>query len=242
MKKDSYMDGFGNVAKSINATETDGMMLLRLPPALIEPDPAQPRKHFDEQKLAELAESIRRHGQLQPIRIRRADQGPTYIIVAGERRWRACTLLGLETIDAVLLAERDGGDLVREAQLVENLQRADLSPMETAIAYRAEIERLGCSQAELARRLGVSTATVSRTLALLEAPEDVREKVARGESVRRATGAATRRKVAPAKPDKRRAVELELSSGSVRVKRGYTLEQFVDELVAHVAEQKRTAA
>ena len=128
---------------------------------------------------------------------------------------------------------------MRIEQVVENLQREDMSPLETAESYRSLLLAWGVSQAELARRLGVGTATVSRALALLQAPEETRERIASGESVRKATGTARRRKAPPT--DKRRAVELELESGSVRVKRGHTLEQLVEEMRA-VVEQQRSAA
>ncbi len=220
-------------------SDAAGSVIQHLSPAMIERDPQQPRTTFDEQRLQELAESLKRHGQIQPIRVRRSGVVGRYIVVAGERRWRAAILAGLATIQAVVIAERTDIDRVREEQIVENLQRADLSPIESAHAYRALIDRWQCSQAELARRLGVSTATLSRTLSLLQAPQETQARIAGGESVRQATGTARRRKVAPT--DKRRAVELDLASGSVRVKRGHTLEQLLEDLRAAVAE-KRSAA
>lgn len=236
---------FLNTAEFLSRTATpdnaDNASILRLSPGMIEPDPFQPRRVFDEQKLQELAESLKRHGQLQPIRVRRSTIAGRYVIVAGERRWRAARIAGLDKLDAVLVSERADADYVKEAQVVENLQRADLSPIESAEAYRALLERWQCSQAELARRLGVATSTVSRGLALLEAPADVRSRVEAGQSVRQATGRNARRKPTTGKPDKRRAVEVELVSGSVRVKRGHTLEQFAAELVAYIDEHKRTA-
>ena len=221
-------------------SDAPGAVIQNLSPAMIERDPQQPRTTFDDERLAELAESLKRHGQLQPIRVRRSGVVGRYIVVAGERRWRAAMLAGLATIQAVVIAERTDIDRVREEQVVENLQRADLSPIESAHAYRALLDRWQCSQAELGRRLGVSTATLSRTLALLQAPEETQARISAGESVRKATGLARRRKVAPP-TDKRRALELELESGSVRVKRGHTLEQLIEEMRA-VAEQRRSAA
>jgi len=238
---------FLNTAEFLSRTTTpdnaDSSSLLRVSPGMIEPDPFQPRRVFDEQKLQELAESLKRHGQLQPIRVRRSTIAGRYVIVAGERRWRAARLAGLDKLDAVLVSERADADYVKEAQVVENLQRADLSPIESAEAYRALLSRWECSQAELARRLGVATSTVSRALALLEAPADVRSRVEAGESVRQATGTAKggRRRRAPSKPDKRRAVELELGSGFVRLKRGATIEQLVEELRALAVEQRSQA-
>lgn len=241
MSGKDFVDGLRGTGRGTDSTHADGAMLLRLPVSMIDADPDQVRRTFDEQKLRELAESIRRVGLLQPIRVKRSPVGGRYTIVAGERRWRACVMVGAELIDALLVAERDETELMREAQIIENLQRDNPAPLEVAAAYRRYLDDFGCSQAELARRLGISTATVSRALALLEAPEDVRAKLAAGESVRKATGAGTRRKPVAAPHDKRRALELELESGSVRVKRGHTLEQLVDELRARIADQVRPA-
>ena len=214
-------------------------VILSLSVAMLEPDPTQPRKTFDEAKLQELAESLKLYGQLQPVIVRRSPIVGRYQLVAGERRWRACKLAGIAKIRAVEIEEREAGGYIRGAQLVENLQREDMSPLETAESYRSLLLAWGVSQAELARRLGVGTATVSRALALLQAPEETRERIASGESVRKATGTARRRKAPPT--DKRRAVELELESGSVRVKRGHTLEQLLEEMRV-VMEQRRSAA
>ena len=214
-------------------------VILSLSVAMLEPDPAQPRKTFDEAKLQELAASLKLHGQLQPVIVRRSQIAGRYQLVAGERRWRACKLAGIAKIRAVEIAERESGTYVREAQLVENLQREDMSPLETAESYRSLLLAWGVSQAELARRLAVDKSTVSRALALLQAPEETRDRIASGESVRKAPGTAHRRKAPPT--DKRRALELELVSGSVRVKRGHTLEQLVEELRG-VVEQRRSAA
>jgi len=215
-----------------------GVAVSRIRVDMIDGDPEQPRRVFDEQKLEELAGSLRRHGQLQPIRVRKAGAPGRYIVVAGERRLRASRLAGMQTIDAIVIEERATLDTVREEQFVENVIRADLNPLETAEAYRRLLGLWGCSQAELARRLAVSPATVSRSLALLEAPEDTQAKIAAGESVRRATGGdRVPRKHKAATSDKRRALELELVSGSVRVKRGHTLEQLVEELRVVIADR-----
>jgi ParB family chromosome partitioning protein len=206
--------------------------------AMLEPDLGQPRKTFDEQKLLELAESLKNHGQLQPVVVRRGSVMGRWQIVAGERRWRACKLAGIERIKAIEIEERETDGFVREAQLVENLQRADMTPLETAEAYRSLMARWGISQNELARRLSVGAATVSRALALLQSPPETQKRIADGESVRRATGGnCAPRKRKAATSDKRRALELELVSGSVRVKRGHTLEQLVEELRVVIADR-----
>lgn len=197
--------------------------------AEIEGDPEQPRRHFDEKQLRELGESIQAHGQLQPIRVRSVGVSGRYLIVAGERRYRACKLVGIERIDAIVLSDRVDADVVRTEQAVENLQRADLTPREEAECFARLMEAWGCSQAELARRLRKGTATISRALALLSPPEDKPKQQRR------------RRRVA--KQDKRRAAEYQTTAGGVvRVKRGYSLEQLVDELRQVLEEEQRAAA
>jgi ParB/RepB/Spo0J family partition protein len=241
MSGKAFLDTIG-LGSRIAEPEGGDNVILRLSPAMIEPDPAQPRKVFDEEQLRELAASLVRHGQLQPIRVRKAPCVGRYIVVAGERRWRAARLANLQKIDAVVVAERGDTDVIREEQVVENLQRAELSPLESAHAYRSLMERWSCSQAEVARRLGVSTSTVSRALALLQSPDETRAAIAAGTSVRQATATARPSKKRPAKADKRRAVELELPSGFVRVKRGATVEKLLEELRATIAEQSRADA
>jgi ParB family chromosome partitioning protein len=239
MSGKAFLDTIG-LGSRIAEPEGGDNVILRLSPAMIEPDPAQPRKVFDEESLRELAASLVRHGQLQPIRVRPAPCKGRYIVVAGERRWRAARLANLQKIDAVVVAERGDSDAVREAQVVENLQRAELTPLESAHAYRSLMGLWSCSQAELARRLGVGTATVSRALALLAAPDETRAAIAAGTSVRQATARPSKKR--PAKADKRRAVELELPSGFVRVKRGATVEKLLEELRATIAEKSRAEA
>ena len=132
-------------------------------------DPLQPRKHFDDVKLQELADSLKSHGQLQPVLVRPSGRGDgQWLIVAGERRFRAAQRAGLATLDCIVMSDHlASGTGVREAQVIENLIRQDLSPMETGRAYADLIKIRGCSQAELARLLSVGTATVSRALALV---------------------------------------------------------------------------
>jgi ParB family chromosome partitioning protein len=245
MSGKAYLDILGGSPR-VQAVHnpTNAVRVEKVPVSMVDGDPEQPRRHFDEQELRELADSLREHGQLQPVRVRRVTATGRYVVVAGERRLRASKLAGLPTIDAIVLEERVSIDRVRIEQVVENLQRSQLSPLETAEAYRKLINLWGVSQAELARRLGVGTATVSRALSLLEAPEETRAKIAAGESVRQATSKPrqSRKRNTAAKPDKRRAIELELPSGFVRVKRGATLEQLVADLQAAIREQGPRAA
>lgn len=145
----------------------------------IAPNPRQPRQQFDEDSLLELAESIRRHGVVQPVIVARSSGTPPYRLVAGERRWRAAKLAGLTSIPAIVrdLSPREAVEIA----LVENLQRADLSPLETAMAYRALIEEFGLTQAEVAERVGKSRSAVANTLRLLEAPAAIQDALATGE-------------------------------------------------------------
>ncbi len=140
----------------------------------ISPRGDQPRKNFDENALQLLADSIREHGVIQPIIVREMDGiGENYEIIAGERRWRASRLAGLDEIPAVIMT---GDDLkVAEVSLIENVQRKDLNPIEEALAYRALIERFGLKQEEVAAQAGKSRSAVANMLRLLELPDEILE-------------------------------------------------------------------
>lgn len=139
----------------------------------IDVDPDQPRRVFEPEALAELAASIKEYGVLSPVLVRVADGG-TYRLVAGERRLRASRLAGLETIPAVVDSSPDDSSVSLAKQLVENLQRADLTPMERAIAVGQLRDRYDWSVREIARRLGVSKGSVQRSLEVLELPDDLK--------------------------------------------------------------------
>jgi len=144
---------------------------------LIRPNPHQPRTTFDPASLEELRNSIREHGVLQPIVVRRRDEG--FEIVAGERRWRASRLAGRETIPAVVRDDVTDQQML-ELALVENVQRADLDPIEKAKGFRALQAQLGLSQDQIAERVGLQRATVSNHVRLLELPAQIQEAVSRG--------------------------------------------------------------
>jgi ParB family chromosome partitioning protein len=145
---------------------------------LIAPNPQQPRLRLDETGLAELAESVRQHGILQPVVVARVQDGSGYILVAGERRWRAAQLAGLESIPAIVKEAAPRQRL--ELALVENLQREDLAPLEMASAYRALIDEHGMTQEQVAQRVGKSRVAVANTLRLLQLPLKAREALVAG--------------------------------------------------------------
>ena len=143
----------------------------------IEPNKDQPRKAFEPNALAELADSIREHGILQPVVVR-ALPGGVYQIIAGERRWRASRMAGLSEIPAIVIEADDAK--VRELALIENLQRQDLTPLEEAEGYRSLMEHSGMTQEEVAARLGKSRPVVANALRLLNLPKGVKMQLDEG--------------------------------------------------------------
>ena len=143
---------------------------VQLPIAQIEVSAKQPRKHFDEEALSELADSIRQHGVLQPITVRRLASG-YYQIIAGERRWRAARMAGLEQVPALVIEADDRKGM--ELALIENLQREDLNPIEEAGGYQLLMEEYGLTQEEVSAQVGKSRPTVANALRLLALPKQV---------------------------------------------------------------------
>ena len=148
-----------------------------LPLQKVEPNPRQPRRMFDEEELQALADSIAEHGIVQPLAVRDEGNG-YYMIIAGERRWRAARLAGLDEVPVVVLEADDR--TVMELALVENLQRQDLNPMEEAEGYRVLMEDFGLTQEQTAERVGKSRPAVANALRLLALPDEVRELVESG--------------------------------------------------------------
>lgn len=146
----------------------------------IEPDPDQPREEFDEESLGRLAESLRTRGQLQPIRVRWSEARDSYVILVGERRWRAAKMAGMAAVAAVVHDGELTPGQVLSLQLIENALREDLRPIERARAYRHLMDENGWSGSQLARELAVSQPSVVESLRLLSLPEVVREKVEQG--------------------------------------------------------------
>jgi ParB family chromosome partitioning protein len=155
-----------------------GPELRELPIEQIEPNPEQPRKHFDRGPLDALAGSIASAGLLQPLIVRPLDDG-RYELVAGERRWRAAQLAGLERVPAVIRSSPEDERL--QSALIENMVREDLNPVEEARAVAALVDDLGISKEELARRVGRSRAAISNLVRLLDLPDDVQSLLERGE-------------------------------------------------------------
>lgn len=150
-----------------------------LPVGEIRPNPLQPRRHFSEEGLAELAASITEHGILQPVVVSRAPEGG-YHLVAGERRWRAAQLAGLQRLP-VVVREASGDTSLLTLALIENLQREDLTPIEQARAYHHLRVELGLSQEDIARQVGKDRSTVANALRLLQLPLEVQALVDGGE-------------------------------------------------------------
>ncbi len=150
------------------------------------PDPNQPRGEFTPEALERMAESIRDRGQLAPIRVRWSDERSKWMIIAGERRWRAAKLAGLPTIECHFHTGDLSPSELLEQQLVENLLREDLKPVEEAGAYASLMELNGWNGKQVAQRLHVPASQVSRALALLRLPEEIRQRVDAGKISARA--------------------------------------------------------
>ena len=165
---------FGEEFETTAAEEKD---TTELPIAKIEPRTDQPRKHFDEQALLDLSESIEKHGLIQPITVRPLDSG-YYQIIAGERRWRAARKSGLETVPVHIITADE--QKAMEMALVENLQREDLNPIEEALGYQTLQNEYGMTQDAVAKTVGRSRPAIANALRLLGLSEPVRELVESG--------------------------------------------------------------
>ena len=216
--------------------------ILTLKIGRVSPRSDQPRKNFDENALQVLADSIREHGVIQPIAVRELGaMSENYEIIAGERRWRAAKMAGLDEIPAIILT---GDDLkIAEISLIENIQRQDLNPIEEALAYKALIERFGLKQEEVARQVGKSRSAVANMLRLLELPDDVLNMVQDGKlsmgHARAILGLTEEEKMLPLA---QMTVERELSVREVEtlVRKYNTVEEEIPEADEdHTATQRR---
>lgn len=158
------------------SASSEGVQTLRL--SEIEPKADQPRKHFDEEALQQLADSIAQHGLLQPIIVRES-AGGFYQIIAGERRWRASKMAGLTEVPVVIM----DADALKAAEIaiIENVQREDLNAYEEASAYKALMTEYGLTQEEVASKVGKSRSAVANTLRLLDLPEEILEMLKTGD-------------------------------------------------------------
>lgn len=163
--------GLGALFGDINEqTEPPAEGAVSLPLQKIEPNPLQPRKTFDPDELASLAESIRMHGIIQPLTVRKLPSG-FYQIIAGERRWRACRMAGLVEVPVRVIEADDRR--VAELALVENLQREDLNPIEEALGYKSLIEEYGLTQEEASKSVGRSRPAIANAMRLLSLSKEV---------------------------------------------------------------------
>ena len=167
-----------DIQSMINAIEKKAPQLSQVMVALkdIRPNPYQPRKHFDEGKLNELAQSIQEHGIFQPILLKESIKG--YEIVAGERRFRAAQIVGLKEVPAIIVEFTD--QQMMEIALLENIQREDLNAIEEAQAYQSMMKKLKLTQEELAKRIGKSRAHIANTVRLLKMPKQLQDYVLDG--------------------------------------------------------------
>jgi ParB/RepB/Spo0J family partition protein len=166
-------------------------------------DPTQPRRDFDPDELARLAGSIRDVGQTTPVTVRWDAAQDRYVLIDGERRWRAAQSIGAKTLTALVEGRDLSADRLLEMQVVENALRADLSTLEAGAAYRSLMQSWGCTQEELAARLHISQSKVSRAIAALSLPADVQGRTGSGgavAAVKRASRSTGRRRSSKPKP------------------------------------------
>lgn len=175
--------GLGRGFESLLPADFDKSLLLtaddrieKIAVGRLRPNPYQPRKHFDEAALADLAASIKRHGVVQPLVV--TPDGDNYTLIAGERRWRASKLAGLDAVPAVIRTSQELEQL--EIALIENVQRVDLGPLEQAVSIERLHEQFNLSYDEIAKRLGKAVSTVNNSVRLLNLPDAARQALAAG--------------------------------------------------------------
>ena len=174
-KRSALGRGLGALLPGASPAERKGVIHLGI--EQIEPQKGQPRRHFDDARIEELAHSIRANGVLLPLIVRR--EGSAYVLVAGERRWRAAQRAGLRELPVIIREVSEKGAF--ELALIENIQREDLNPIEEAEAYRRLIDEHGLTQDELAARVGKDRSTVANALRLLRLPEAIKDAIVTGQ-------------------------------------------------------------
>lgn len=170
MSKRALGRGLGALLPDIDDEESKGVQEINI--IEIEPNKSQPRKNFEQDKLEELAESIKTHGVIQPIIVRELDSG-FYQIIAGERRWRAAKIAGLKKVPVIIRDYEDRQAM--EIALIENLQREDLNPVEEAKAYKNLLEEFNLTQEEISKRVGKSRSAIANSLRLLNLPKEIQK-------------------------------------------------------------------
>lgn len=171
--------GIDSLITKVQNNDISGDMVQKIPVDRIRPNRFQPRRIFDESALAELSDSIKERGLLQPISVWKDHAEDHYELIAGERRLRASKLAGLAEIDAIVKRDLDDEQKLG-LSLIENIQREDLNAVDTALAYRQLMDAFGVTQADLAKRVGKSRGAVSNTLRLLELDADIRQGIQSG--------------------------------------------------------------
>ncbi len=171
--------GLGQGVGVLFSTEEDDDLYFECNIDNISANQFQPRSHFDEDSLAELADSIKQHGILQPLVVRRLDSTDSFELVAGERRLRASKMLGLATVPVIVRDLEDENTLL-ELALIENIQRTDLNPVEEAEAYQKLISKFSYTQEEAAQRVGKSRSSVANLLRLLHLPGNIKKDLVEG--------------------------------------------------------------
>lgn len=173
-KKSGLGKGLDALFEDNNSESSGGVLTLRI--SEVEPNKNQPRHSFDEESIANLAESIRENGLIQPIIVRKTAMG--YQIIAGERRWRACRMLGMNEITAVVKEFDD--EQVAKAALIENIQREDLNPIEEAAAYKDLMEKYEMTQEQLSKVVGKSRSSIANSVRMLDMPELIQDYLING--------------------------------------------------------------
>src|SRR5438132_4111604 len=208
VKRPALGRGLGALIPGASPSERKGVLTLGIEE--IRPNRHQPRRHFDEGHIEELAESIRSKGVLLPLIVRRANDG--YVLVAGERRWRAAQRAGLRELPVMVreVSEKEAFELA----LIENIQREDLNPVEAAEAYKRLVEEHGLTREQRATRVGKDRSTVANALRLLRLPDGIKQAIVAGQL---SMGHARALLAIPEESDLRRAAEKVIADGlSVR--------------------------
>lgn len=206
---------FGLDEEAILAEAVESGQIRKIDKALVSPDPAQPRKIFNQEKHEDLKASIEQHGLLQPIIVRdHPDAGQGVLIIAGERRWRAIMgMPGLKEID-VIVRNDIAPEKILMAQLIENLQREDMTPLETASAFEKAMQQQGISQKELGAQLGMSESLVSTFMSMLKAPSSIQD-AASSRDIKDVTLLAKLSRLAKTNPAKADELVEKVASGEI---------------------------